>query len=80
HRQAWPKHNKDLATAEEVTLIVQINGKVRDKITTGRGLSEDALSEMAMKSENVQRHLDGREIKKMIFVPDKLINIVVSKS
>ncbi len=64
HRQAWPKHSKDLATAEEVTLIVQINGKVRDKITTGRGLSEDALSEMAMKSENVQRHLAGSEIKK----------------
>ncbi len=77
HRQAWPIYDLELARTEEVTIVVQINGKLRDKLKAERGTSEETLEKMALASENIKRHLKGKKVIKVITVPDKLINIVV---
>ena len=75
--QKWPKYNANLIEEEKVLLIVQINGKVRDKIEADAGLSQKQAENLVLKSEKVQKAIDKAEIKKVIFVPNKLINFVV---
>ena len=77
HEQPWPGYDETLARPEEVTLIVQVNGKVRDKIKVPAGITEDEMKTMAMDAENTRRHLEGKEIRKVIVVPGKLVNIVI---
>jgi leucyl-tRNA synthetase len=77
HRRPWPAYDPELASAEEVTLVVQVNGKVRDRITVPRGLPQERLQELAMASDNVQKHLAGKTIAKAIVIPDKLVNVVL---
>ena len=60
-----------------VTVVVQVNGKVRDRLQVGAETAEDEVRGMALKSEAVVRHLDGKPPKKIIYVPDKLVSIVV---
>ncbi|MCA9929485.1 MAG: class I tRNA ligase family protein, partial [Anaerolineales bacterium] len=76
HRQDWPTWDEAVAKEDEVTLIVQINGKVRDRITVPAGTPDDELKAAALASENVQKHLDGKEPRKVIVVKGKLVNIV----
>jgi len=75
--QKWPKYNQKLIDEEKILLIIQVNGKVRDKIPANTGDSQKEAEKLAMKSQKVKKFLEGKEIKKVIFVPDKLINIVV---
>jgi leucyl-tRNA synthetase len=77
HLQQWPKYDPELAKAEEVTLVVQINGKVRDKITVAAGLADDELKSVALASERTKAFVEGKEIKNIFIVPGKLVNIVV---
>jgi leucyl-tRNA synthetase len=77
HLQKWPGFDPALARDEVVTVVVQINGKVRDRILVPAGNSKEANIALAFKSESVQRHLAGKEPKNFIYVPDKLVNIVV---
>jgi leucyl-tRNA synthetase len=77
HLQQWPKYDPELAKAEEVTLVVQINGKVRDKITVAAGLQDDELKAIALASERTNSFVEGKEIKNIFIVPGKLVNIVV---
>ncbi len=60
-----------------VDLPVQVNGKLRATVRVGRGASRDAVQEEALRDENVRRHLEGVAIRKVIHVPDRLINLVV---
>lgn len=76
HRQEWPVYDPELAITEEVTIIAQINGKLRDRLKVERGTGEEDLEGLAMASDNIQRHLKGKKVVKVITVPDKLINIV----
>ena len=62
---------------DEVDLPVQVNGKLRATVRVGRGASRDAVQEAALRDENVRRHLKGAAIRKVIHVPDRLINFVV---
>jgi leucyl-tRNA synthetase len=73
---AWPKHDPALIVDDTVTLAVQVNGKLRDTLTVPKGLPKDELEALALASEKVQRSLDGAEIRKVIVVPDRLVNIV----
>ena len=73
---SWPKIDEQLLQDESVTIVVQHKGKLRDTLTAPKGASKDALEEMALASEKVQRSLDGAEIRKVIVVPDRLVNIV----
>ena len=73
----WPEHEPEKARAGEVEIPVQVNGTVRATIRVERGASEDAVEEAALEEENVQRHLEGRSPRKVIHVPDQLVNLVV---
>ena len=77
HAQKWPEWNDDLAKASSITLIVQVNGKLRDKIEADESSSEDDLKALALNSERVKEFTDGKTIVKTIVVPKKLVNIVV---
>ena len=73
----WPKYDEKLIEETKVLLIVQINGKVRDKIEAKAGLSQKEAEKLALKSEKIKVLLGGTPPVKIIFVPNKLINIVI---
>jgi leucyl-tRNA synthetase len=75
--QPWPAYDPALLERDTVELVLQVNGKVRDRITVPVGLSEEELVARARASEKVQAHIDGKE-PRVIVVPDKLVNLVVS--
>jgi leucyl-tRNA synthetase len=75
--QPWPEADPELLERDTYMLVVQVNGKLRDRIEVESGASEEQLLELARASENVQRHLDGKPIVKEIVVPGKLVNLVV---
>jgi leucyl-tRNA synthetase len=77
HQQAWPAFNADLAAEEVITLIVQINGKVRARIEVSADISEEEAKATALADENVQRHIGGKDVRKVIYVPGRLVNVVV---
>ena len=73
---AWPAFDPALLVDEQVTLAVQVNGKLRDTLAAPRGLDRAAVEELALSSDNVQRQLNGAAPRKIIVVPDRLVNIV----
>jgi len=73
---AWPPHDPALLVEDEVTVAIQVLGKLRDTITVAKGLPKDQLEALALASDKVQRALDGKEVKKVIVVPDRLVNLV----
>jgi leucyl-tRNA synthetase len=75
--QKWPEYDSKLLKDDKINLIVQINGKVRDKIEVEAGISEKESKEISLNSDKIKKWLEGKEIKKVIFVPNKLINIVI---
>jgi leucyl-tRNA synthetase len=72
----WPEWNDSLTVAETVTIIVQVNGKLRAKLQVAKDISEDEVKSMSLAEENVQKFVTG-EPKKVIYVPGKLVSIVV---
>ena len=76
-QEPWPKYDPKLIEEETFTLIVQINGKVRDQIKAKKEISEKEAKELALKSPKIQKWLKRKEVQKTIFVKDKLINFVV---
>ncbi|HET8879832.1 MAG TPA: leucine--tRNA ligase, partial [Arthrobacter sp.] len=72
----WPAHDPALLVQDTVTAVVQVQGKVRDRLEVSPGISEDELRELALASENVQRAMDGRGIRTVIVRAPKLVNIV----
>jgi leucyl-tRNA synthetase len=74
---AWPEVDPALLVEDEVTIAVQIKGKLRDTLTVAKGLPNDELERLALASDKVQRSLDGAPIRKVIVVPDRLVNLVV---
>ena len=77
HLQSWPSWDAELAREDEITLVVQVNGKVRDRINLPAGISEEDAVKAALASEAVQKHMDGKEPRMVKYVPGKLVNIVV---
>jgi len=75
--QPWPAADPELLASDTVTLVVQVNGKLRDRIEAAADASEEELLALARASEKVARHLDGKEVVKEIVVPGKLVNLVV---
>ena len=73
----WPAYDAGKLIVDELDLPVQVNGKLRATIRVARGASEDAVREAALAEDNVTRHLDGGEIRKVIHIPDRMINLVV---
>jgi len=75
--ESWPVYQKEKMYEEEVEVIVQINGRVRSKVVVSRGSSKEEVLALALQDEKVKSWLNHGEIKKSIYVPDKLINLVV---
>jgi len=78
HRQAWPTWDPALAQEEVITLVVQVDGRVRDRIEVPATIAQERAREEALNSEVVRRYLDGREIAKVVFVRGRLINLVTA--
>ncbi|MBI3922036.1 MAG: leucine--tRNA ligase [Armatimonadetes bacterium] len=76
YQAAWLDADPELAKEEEVTIVVQLNGKVRDRLLVQRAASRQALEQLALDSPVIKTHLDGKNVRKVIVVPDKLVNIV----
>ena len=77
HNLLWPEYDDNLAKMSSITLIVQVNGKIKDKIEADEGLSNDELEKLAKTSIKVQEAIEGKSIVKTIVVPNKLVNIVI---
>ncbi|MCB5425574.1 leucine--tRNA ligase [Altererythrobacter sp. CC-YST694] len=72
----WPEVDPALLVEDEVTVAVQVKGKLRDTLTVAKGTPKEELEALALASEKVQRALDGAEVRKVIVVPDRLVNLV----
>ena len=77
HAAAWPKYNARLAAENEFELVVQINGKTRDTVRVAKGITQERARELALASKKIRDAAPGMRIKKVIFVPDRLINLVI---
>jgi leucyl-tRNA synthetase len=78
HTQPWPAYDESLAQDDEITLVIQINGKVRAKISAPVNITEYDANQLALNNASIEKHIEGLEIRKTIFVPGKLLNIVAS--
>ena len=76
HQQAWPEYDENLITEEMVTLVVQVNGKVRDRLEIPAGTNNAETERLALAAPKVQVFLEGKQIRKVIVVPERLVNIV----
>jgi leucyl-tRNA synthetase len=77
--QSWPEVDESALERQLLTLVVQVNGKLRGRIQAAPGESKDQVEALALADENVQRFVEGMQVRKVIVVPDKLVNIVVSQ-
>ncbi|HEY0072080.1 MAG TPA: leucine--tRNA ligase [Chloroflexia bacterium] len=77
HKHPWPQFNEGLAAADVITLVIQVNGKLRDKIEVPADVSEDEATKLALASPRVQQYLDGSSPRQVRYVPGRLVNIVV---
>jgi leucyl-tRNA synthetase len=78
HNQPWPEFDPEIAAEDEITLVVQVNGKVRDRIQVPADISEEDAIQQALASEGAQRHMDGKEPRKVIYIGQRgMVNIVV---
>jgi leucyl-tRNA synthetase len=73
----WPEFDASKAVADTVEFVVQVNGKLRARMPMPRGIAEDAAREAALADENVRKFIDGKQVRKVIFVADRLVNLVV---
>jgi leucyl-tRNA synthetase len=74
--QPWPKADPALLVDDTVTIAVQVNGKRRDEITIGRGAANKEIEEAVLKLDTVIRALDGKAVRKVIVVPQRIVNVV----
>jgi leucyl-tRNA synthetase len=77
HTQSWPEWDEKIAAEEQITLIVQVNGKVRDRVQVPANVDEDTAQSVALDTEGAKRHTEGRQVVKVVYVPGRLVNIVV---
>ena len=77
HNQSWPRWDRELASDEEITLVIQVNGKLRDKLSVPADISEQAATQMAFEQERIKGYIEGKTIVNTIYVPGRLLNIVL---
>ena len=75
--EPWPDADPDMLQADTFQLVCQVNGKVRDRVDAPTGAPREELEQLCLGTTGVQAHVDGREIAKVIVVPDKLVNVVI---
>jgi len=77
HTQSWPKVDETAAAEDEITLVVQVNGKLRDRIVVPAGISDEDAKKVALDSESVKKTLEGKTPRQVIYVKGRLVNIVI---
>jgi leucyl-tRNA synthetase len=77
HNQSWPECDRELAADEEITLVIQVNGKLRDKVSVPVDITEETARRLAFEQERVKGYMEGKDIAKIIYVPGRLLNIVL---
>jgi leucyl-tRNA synthetase len=77
HNHTWPQWDEELAREEEITLVVQVNGKLRDRLQVPVDVTEETAKELALASARVRAHTDGKQMLRVIYVPGRLVNVVV---
>ncbi|MST04274.1 MAG: leucine--tRNA ligase [Candidatus Pacebacteria bacterium] len=77
HQEAWPEYDEKLVGDKTVEIVIQVNGKIRGTISVDIGVSEEKLKKQVLDLEGVKKAIDGKEIKKVIFIKDRLINFVI---
>jgi leucyl-tRNA synthetase len=75
---SWPSFDPDVAAEERVTLVVQVNGKLRGRIEISADELEDDVKRKALDDENVRRFIDGKEVRRVVVVPRRVVNVVVA--
>ena len=75
--EEWPKYDEELTKDHAFNLVIQVNGKVRDMVSAQIGISKDDAEKLALESEKAKKFIDGKEVVKVIVVPNKLVNVVV---
>ena len=78
HQQPWPKYDEKLAKATTIELVIEVDGKVRDRVSVAAGVSEDEAKRLALASEKIKKYVEGKNFK-VIYVVDKLINLVTGR-
>ena len=74
---AWPEYDEDALVKDEIEIVVQVNGKLKEKLMVESNLTKEQLEKIAMEHEKVQALLEGKTVVKVIAVPNRLLNIVV---
>jgi leucyl-tRNA synthetase len=77
HNQQWPGYDEELAKEEQITLVIQVNGKVRDRVVVPASISEAEAKELALGREKIKAYLDGKKLSRIVYVPRRLVNIVL---
>lgn len=77
HKESWPEYNNKALVKEEIEIVIQVNGKVRDKIEVSKDIDRDQMKEVALNNGKIQEYIEGKKVIKVICVPAKLVNIVV---
>jgi leucyl-tRNA synthetase len=77
HLQAWPVYDSAQMVEEQVELVVQVNGKIRDRVTVAADADEETIKADVLSRERVQASFDGKTVQKVVVVPGRLVNIVV---
>jgi leucyl-tRNA synthetase len=75
--EGWPDADPAMLQTETFELVCQVNGKVRDRVQAPSGTSREELEQLCLSTRGVQAHLDGRQVAKVVVIPDKLVNVVV---
>jgi leucyl-tRNA synthetase len=75
-KNEWPGYDREAILEEEILIVIQVNGKLRDRINIPVSLKEEEVKAWALKTERIRRLIEGKEIKRVILVPKKLVNIV----
>ena len=78
HNRTFPKWDPEMTVEETITLVVQVNGRLRDRLEAPASISESDVKEMALSSPKVQLHTQNKTIKNLVYVPGRLVNVVVA--
>jgi leucyl-tRNA synthetase len=76
--RSWPEHDPDALHKEEMLIVVQVNGKLRGKISVPSNAGQEEIKTLALGNEKVKKYVQGKEVKKVVVVPEKLVNVVVA--
>jgi leucyl-tRNA synthetase len=76
---SWPAHDPTIAAEDRLTLVVQVNGKLRGRLSIGAAEDDETIKKRALEDENVKRFLEGKDIVRVVVVPKRLVNVVVAE-